>query len=1510
MKSNFKNRKIDNNTKTNINNSNNTNVNNLNNSIQKNQNFKRELAEDFQDQNVFAKALERQKQLRKKDREFKPIEIKKLRVKGHKENPEYECIDEDIMIPQRDPSKKRMVDPINEDFTFQMNDVTFLKDRFEGDDITESEDTLNEGFRQGIDKLKGRTQCYIHGSTEIGESVCIRYTGYKPFFYLSIEESVPKNEEEDRTKFSELLSELREDYSLPWKQVVQIQLIYKLPVVGFRNGETKPFMEFVFSTMNGFKKFRDWLKKKFPEPKKKDIENYTYQNDYVLTEDTVDHKIKLANSLHLQYCGWVRLPKSTYKDYTNVEDIVSMYVWEANELKPQPERKEIAPFILDCLDIEQIRFDEEDAFPDPTNPQDAIAMICHCLEISDESWEPIYYIFTWGGKIDRSYIATGSKSIFGPRTIIKIYQCEADMLNGWAKWRKKFHPDIWYGWNTYGYDFPTIIKRIHTLEGIDETTKSFDRIGKCKVDLIEKNLSSSALKYNKLFIPSQLGGIPWDLLILTKKDVTFKPDDYKLDTVAKMRLGLKKKELRYYLIKEKFFGTATERAELTDYNWTDVDITRQLFVYLLHAINDCRINRVPLMFICAYGQQQKLFSGFQYQAQSLGYLIWRPNYHPIIDLPIGSEDSGETKPSDSKRQVELMIEKSFKKKKLDTKNNQNKQDKEDNDNNDNNDNQKENGGDDEEEGEGEEDENDVFKIKKKNVSTKSFDYWNEVIKNSNVKVRTINTPKNMEGNFKILTEDNESTMDQRIQSLRDMSKLSNINNNNNGDNNNNKPKNGFSKGDGVNTYGIEINPEKDSGKELSRYGFMKDTYESTKEFKFGGVSIEDIIKQRNSKVNVIRQKEALKRKMFDGQTVSFEKAYIKNGKTVTKEKGFSGGYVIAPILGIFVNVCIFDFSSLYPSIMISYKLASDNIVLDPRYANCKGISYMDVEFNTNRVVRFAQQSIGVMNVHVKNLLDGREIAKKIMGKYYGKGAKINEIIGKYGKLMEPLNINPILINKNEKETFFSLWKNNQTFFSKGFDNSKILLECLIEEYKDLVKLLEPIQWEDKINYISKKDELLNTTNIFKFLKIVYELSNDLLSKLPIWSKLTNDMNKEFIEHSAKYFVYIYNKIINPILNINDHIEIIQDVISQDRKDEINTKFREIILIYHKWLNTEEKIYNSKQNSLKVAANSAFGAQGAGGGVLKYDEKGNIERKGMFSVIPVPAAVTYIGRRTIITTQGFLKRKYNGVVIYGDTDSVMIKFPFDMIDDSEQGLKKTFDICPGIAEEITEIFKFPGSIMKIIHEKSARKGIFYGAKCYIIDKREKKDQPMKVEVKGLSFNKRDCCSFVTKLCKDIVQQVFIKTDIKSVVEMVDKRLEELVNDTVDWNSLVITRVMSKANYCGKTIAHVELTKRIAKRTPGLEPKNGEAVKFIHYDIGDLKQKNKEIEKIEELSYAKQNNLKIDIVWYLENQIRKNVEKIFAPIYPEISSTINKYVGIAIKKHWNIKKGALTLMEEFC
>lgn len=108
---------------------------------------------------------------------------------------------------------------------------------------------------------------------------------------------------------------------------------------------------------------------------------------------------------------------------------------------------------------------------------------------------------------------------------------------------------------------------------------------------------------------------------------------------------------------------------------------------------------------------------------------------------------------------------------------------------------------------------------------------------------------------------------------------------------------------------------------------------------------------------------------------------------------------------------------------------------------------------------------------------------------------------------------------------------------------------------------------------------------------------------------------------------------------------------------------------------ERAVQNGRQLALKVSANSVYGFTGA--------------TVGQLPCVPIASSVTSYGRQLLEKTKAFVEAKFtkaNGYehdaqVIYGDTDSVMVKFGTATVAD-------TFPLAEEAANKCSEIFPRP------------------------------------------------------------------------------------------------------------------------------------------------------------------------------------------------------------------------------
>jgi DNA polymerase delta subunit 1 len=107
------------------------------------------------------------------------------------------------------------------------------------------------------------------------------------------------------------------------------------------------------------------------------------------------------------------------------------------------------------------------------------------------------------------------------------------------------------------------------------------------------------------------------------------------------------------------------------------------------------------------------------------------------------------------------------------------------------------------------------------------------------------------------------------------------------------------------------------------------------------------------------------------------------------------------------------------------------------------------------------------------------------------------------------------------------------------------------------------------------------------------------------------------------------------------------------------------------------------------------------------------------------------------------------------------------------------------------------------------------------------------------------------------------------------ISELLQNKIDMSMLVITKALSKSDYTAKQ-AHVELAERMKKRDAGSAPTLGDRVAYV---IVKGAGGAKNYEKSEDPIFVLENNVPIDVKYYLDNQLAKPLGRIFEPILGE-------------------------------
>lgn len=291
---------------------------------------------------------------------------------------------------------------------------------------------------------------------------------------------------------------------------------------------------------------------------------------------------------------------------------------------------------------------------------------------------------------------------------------------------------------------------------------------------------------------------------------------------------------------------------------------------------------------------------------------------------------------------------------------------------------------------------------------------------------------------------------------------------------------------------------------------------------------------------------------------------------------------------------------------------------------------------------------------------------------------------------------------------------------------------------------------------------------------------------------------------------------------------------------------------------KKAVLDGRQLALKISANSVYGFTGATVGKLPC--------------LQVSQSVTAFGRTMIEITKQYVEERYvtsngyahNAEVIYGDTDSVMVKF-------GTQDLAEAMRLGREAAEYITDKFVKP---INLEFEKCYWPYLLINKKRYAGLYWTKPDHYDKMDTKGIETVRRDNCRLVQTVIDTCLRKILIDKDVDGGIDYAKQIIADLLQNKVDLSLLVITKQLSKSGeeYAGKQ-AHVELAERMRKRDAGSAPTLGDRVAYV---IIKASKGSAAYERAEDPIYVLDNNLPIDTRYYLENQLKNPLLRIFEPI----------------------------------
>lgn len=633
----------------------------------------------------------------------------------------------------------------------------------------------------------------------------------------------------------------------------------------------------------------------------------------------------------------------------------------------------------------------------------------------------------------------------------------------------------------------------------------------------------------------------------------------------------------------------------------------------------------------------------------------------------------------------------------------------------------------------------------------------------------------------------------------------------------------------------------------------------------------------------------------------------------------TGAYVSDPKKGIYRNIFPFDFSSLYPSIMMSHNIDYSKLIKD--------FNDMSIPFEDCHVFNWTEH-IGCAHDPSKKKVKDKDGKLKFVCANYKYRFLKQDVSGK--------GIVPTLL-----ENLIGARKRTRRQIASNEVEIKIIENVLNK------KQLRADDIKDLVNRVVDKK---NECEAVELLKDIIASCADNIESLDskqvsflrgIILSIDGGGDDSFVlDISAiKLLTDKVLNLTNPAITDNDRLlrSILETLFTDTSAIEFDDD--QVVLLKNRveYLESINQVLDRRQNAYKINANSMYGAMGV--------------KKGYLPFLPGAMCVTYVGRSSILKANKYIENEQKGIVIYNDTDSAYCHFPH------LEGSTPTqfWDFCEALSKDAEKLFPPP---MKLeFEQKRYETFLILTKKRYVakvVDRNGKVyDELLK---RGIVLQRRDNCLCLREVYQQAIWDLFEHVDVvrKLKVENVDysdddeededgnkksttrkvvdkkniKRLDDIMknkrknknkddvslvvsktpsslttppvsyknlfqNESVkfilnriiffidslfqwkySYKDFVITKQVGRTEYKSKRVpAHVFLSNKLIER--GMTGGLGTRMEYIFLDNGrGWNKKELQQDKIEDLHYFSEFReiLRLDYLYYMEKQLIKPLDEL--------------------------------------
>jgi DNA polymerase elongation subunit (family B) len=301
---------------------------------------------------------------------------------------------------------------------------------------------------------------------------------------------------------------------------------------------------------------------------------------------------------------------------------------------------------------------------------------------------------------------------------------------------------------------------------------------------------------------------------------------------------------------------------------------------------------------------------------------------------------------------------------------------------------------------------------------------------------------------------------------------------------------------------------------------------------------------------------------------------------------------------------------------------------------------------------------------------------------------------------------------------------------------------------------------------------------------------------------------------------------------------------------------------------KKSLYDGLQLAYKVTANSIYGQIGAKTSKIFKPQ--------------IAASTTAGGRGRIIHARDYVLKNYaQSEIIYGDTDSVFLKFKLETYEGEKLSDREKLIRAIAIGQDVEQKIKveLPG-VHALAYEKTLFPFILISKKRYLALKYEDSPDSCKQISMGLVMRRRDNAAILKHCYIGVIDHIVKNKNVPNAIKFVQDEIKKMIDEKFDMNMFVISKTLASYYKDEDSIAHKVLANRIIDRGDNA-PASNERIPYIFIKIKEEKGVDYlNGDRIEHVDYVRKHNLQIDYEKYIESQLVKPISQIFELIVEQL------------------------------